>query len=105
MLYFQVNTQHLCLILDFFRFVLAQNDDVGVLVEVSPPSSHGVGSEVKVPAKGCLDIELDVDVVHPRDVPLGPRPVLPLYLVGGDPSIQIELVDISTEPGIPTAFT
>lgn len=63
---------------EIFFFVLAQNDDVSVLVEVRPSSSHGVGSDFIVPAEGCLDIELDVDVVHPRDVPLGPQPVLPL---------------------------
>lgn len=77
---------------------------MGVLVEVSPPSPHGVGSDVIVLAVSCLDIELDVNIIHPRDVPLGPRTVLPLYLVGGDPSIQIELVHISTKSGIPSAF-
>ena len=84
--------------------ILTKNDDVGVFVEVSPQPSHGVGSDLVVLAVRGLDVELDVDVVDSGDVPFRPRSVLPLNLVGSDSSIEVVLINVPAESGIPATF-
>ena len=70
-----------------FCLILTKNDDVGVFVEVSPPPSHGVGSDLVVLAVRGLDVELDVDVVDSGDVPFRPRSVFPVNLIGSNSAV------------------
>ena len=87
-----------------FFFILTKNNDVGLFVEVSPPPPHWVGLDLLVLAVRGLGVELDVDAIDSVDVPFRPGSVLPLNLIGSDPSIEVVLINVPTEPVIPATF-
>jgi hypothetical protein len=75
-----------------------------VVVEVRPPSPHGIRVYLEISAGPTSHVEFDVDVVDPRNEPRRPFTVKPSDLVSCNSSLPVELVDVGVETCMPSTF-